>query len=132
MQTQEQLVERWRSWSRSIEQRDVEAAAGHLADDYALELVQPQRTVVPREEWLRTLPDYVVSEYTVEDQIVNVDGDVGVILHRARMKAVVQGTDRSGVFVITDVWRYRDGAWRVWRRHSTPLSAGALPSSRSA
>ena len=35
----------------------------------------------------------------------------------------------SGAFVLTDVWRHRSGGWRVWRRHSTPATAGRLPSS---
>jgi hypothetical protein len=42
------------------------------------------------------------------------------------MKATVLGEDRSGLFVISDVWRRGEQGWRVWRRHSTPLSAGAL------
>ena len=42
------LLERWRGWQRSIEERDIEAASGYLDDDYALELVVPQAAVVPR------------------------------------------------------------------------------------
>lgn len=124
---QQELLERWQGWQRSIEQRDVETARGYLADDYALELVQPNRAVFPRDEWLETLREYVVLAYLVEEQIVDVDGDAGVVLHRARMQATVFGVDRSGTFVISDVWRRRDGVWRVWRRHSTPLAAGTMP-----
>jgi len=124
-----ELIKRWAGWQRAIEQRDVEAARGFLADEYALELVQPQRAVVPREEWLRTLPEYVVSAYAILDQIVDIDGDLGLILHRAEMTATVRGADRSGLFVVTDTWRRASGEWRVWRRHSTPISAGVMPRS---
>ena len=110
-----------------IEQRDAESASQLLDADYALVLVQPARAVMPRARWLEVLPDYVVHAYDVEEQVVDVDGDCAVVLHRARMNATVLGEDRSGVFVITDVWRRRDGAWRLWRRHSTPLAAGSLP-----
>lgn len=127
MDTQHELLERWQGWQRSIEQRDVEAALGYLDDDYALELVQPNRAVFHRDAWLETLPEYVVSKYAVEEQIVDVEGDLAIILHRARMQASVFGADRSGTFVITDVWRRSDGVWRVWRRHSTPLAAGPMP-----
>lgn len=41
MDTQKELLERWAGWQRSIEQRDLEAARGFLADDYALELLHP-------------------------------------------------------------------------------------------
>ncbi len=127
MNANQELMERWQGWQRSIERRDVDAARAYLADDFALELVLPNRALVPRAAWLDALPEYVVAEYLVEDQIVDVEGDLAVILHRARMRATVFGADRSGIFVITDVWRRRDGAWTVWRRHSTPLDAGALP-----
>lgn len=55
------------------------------------------------------------------------DGDYAAVLHRDRMRATVLGEDRSGVFVLSDVWRRRDERWRLWRRHSTPLGAGAMP-----
>lgn len=129
MDPEQELIERWHGWQASIEARDVEAAAGFLADDYALELVQPDRAVVPREAWLALLPEYVVTGYRIEAQIVEVSGDVGLILHRADQEARVRGEDRSGPFVLTDVWRRAGGTWRVWRRHSTPLAAGAMPSS---
>ena len=129
MGDEQDVVNRWRGWQRSIEERDADAARQYLDDDYALELVQPTRAIFPRDEWLETLSEYVVSSYTVEEHIVDVAGDLTVVLHRARMQATVFGANRSGVFVITDVWRRRDGTWKVWRRHSTPLSAGTMPSS---
>jgi ketosteroid isomerase-like protein len=129
MDAEQELLERWRGWQASIEARDVAAASGYLADDYALELVQPERAVVPRDAWLRLLPDYVVSAYAIDEQIVDVSGDTGLILHRARQEASVMGADRSGTFVLSDIWRRTDGTWRVWRRHSTPLSAGTMPRS---
>jgi len=112
---------------RCIEQRDVAEAASVLDEEYSLLLVQPTRATMPRDRWLETLADYIVHEYAVEEQIVDVDGDLAVVLHRDRMRATVLGIDRSGTFVITDVWRRRRGDWRIWRRHSTPLTAGALP-----
>jgi SnoaL-like domain len=56
-----------------------------------------------------------------------VAGDIGLVLHRGRQEAIVRGADRSGSFVLTDIWRRTDGVWRVWRRHSTPLVAGVMP-----
>jgi ketosteroid isomerase-like protein len=129
MDDERQLLDRWAGWQRAIERRDVEAAKAFLADDFALELVQPRRVVVRRQEWLATLADYNISAYAVLDQIVDIAGDIAVILHREEMTAIVLGEDRSGAFVLTDVWRRQDGEWRIWRRHSTPLSAGAMPRS---
>jgi len=129
MESEQELLERWAGWQQAIEDRDVRAIGDYLAADYALVLVQPSRAVIGRAQWLTMLPDYVVSDYEIEEQVVDIDGDLAVVLHRARMQATVLGADRSGTFVVTDVWRRYDGVWRVWRRHSTPLSAGAMPQS---
>ncbi len=63
------------------------------------------------------------------------DGECGMmalaaVLQRVRMKATVFGQDRSGVFILSDVWRRGPGGWQIWRRHSTPLDAPALAASR--
>ena len=122
-----QLTTQVATFQRCIETRDVRLAAEVLDGDFALELVHPAPAVMPRSRWLEVLPDYVVSRYEVEEAQIDLDGDCAVVLQRVRMEAVVLGDDRSGTFVITDVWRRRAAGWRVWRRHSTPLAAGALP-----
>lgn len=110
-----------------IETRDRAMAEAVLDPDYALVLVQPAKAVMPRDRWLEVLDDYVVHSVTVDHSVVDVDGDVAVVLHRHELSATVLGEDRSGTFVITDIWRRRDDGWKVWRRHSTPLAAGAMP-----
>jgi ketosteroid isomerase-like protein len=121
------LADAMRRFQECIENRDRELAEGVLDDDYALVLVQPARAVMPRARWLEVLSDYVVHSNSTDESVVDVDGDLAVVLHRDQMAATVMGQDRSGTFAITDVWRRREGQWRVWRRHSTPLQAGVLP-----
>ena len=128
----EDLLRRAALWDRAIQERDEVAAAQLLAPEFALELVQPVRSVMSREVWLEVLADYVVHEWEVVEQIVDVDGDYAAMLRRVRMQATVMGEDRSGIFVMSDLWRRLDGEWRVWRRHSTPLSAGQLGGPTSA
>jgi ketosteroid isomerase-like protein len=115
-------------FQRVVEGRDVAGAADVLDEAYALVLVQPEPATVPRQQWLAMLPDYVVHDYAVEASTIDEDGDLAVVLHRDRMEATVLGQPRNGTFVITDVWRRRADGWRLWRRHSTPLSAGPMPS----
>jgi Domain of unknown function (DUF4440) len=114
-------------FQRVIEARDVHAAQTVLDEDYALVLVQPTRVVISRAQWLAALPDYVVSEWTLQERLVDVDEDCAVVLQKGFQRAVVQGQSRDGVFVISDVWRRRQGLWHIWRRHSTPLTAGEIP-----
>src|SRR3954469_21331554 len=114
-------------FQRCIAERDVVAAADVLDADFALVLVQPVAAVVPRDRWLATLPDYAVRSYEVQEQLIDVDGSVAAVLHRAQMQATVGGVDRSGVFIVTDIWRQRDGQWRGWEGDSPPPTGGAVP-----
>ena len=114
-------------FQRCIHSRDRTLAETVLDPDFALVLVHPAAAAMPRERWLEVLPDYVVHEYEVQERSVDIDGDTAAVLQRVRMQATVLGEDRSGPFVISDVWRKRDGTWKVWRRHSTPLEAGRMP-----
>lgn len=127
MGTEEDIVERADAWQRAIEARDPEAAAEFLANDYALVVTHPEAVVVPRDEWLRLLPDYDVRAYEIQHRSVETRADVAAVVQRIDMTAVVNGADRSGVFVLVDLWIDDAGTWRVWRRHSTPLSAGSMP-----
>jgi ketosteroid isomerase-like protein len=124
--TEQDVLHRNDEWERAIQDRDPDAARRVLAEDYALVLVYPAPSTVHVGAWLAMLPDYVVHEWKVEERVVDVTGNLGVILQRVWMRATVNGADRTGLFVLSDVWRRLDGEWRVWRRHSTPLTAGEL------
>ena len=110
------------------ERRDVAGADALLHERYALVLVQPHEVVMPRDRWLALLPDYLIHRYERHALVVDEQGDCGVSVQRASMSATVLGEDRSGDFVISDVWLRDDTrGWLLWRRHSTPLSAGRMP-----
>ena len=51
-------------------------------DDYALVILQPQPAVLRRDEWLRMLPDYEVSGYSVEERIVETSPDLCTVFQR--------------------------------------------------
>jgi ketosteroid isomerase-like protein len=126
----DELLARNELFERAVLERDREVAAAVLDDDYALVLVQPAPSIMPRDLWIELLPEYVVHEWEVQERTLDVDGDTAAILQRLRMVATVLGEDRSGTLVVSDIWRRRADGWRVWRRHSTPLEAGRMPGGR--
>lgn len=115
------------SFDDAVRRRDRALADQVLDEDYALVLVHPTPATMPRARWLDVLPDYVVHSYDVEEQHVDQAGAMAAVLTRVHMRATVLGDDRSGLFVLSDFWRETDDGWRVWRRHSSPLTAGDLP-----
>jgi ketosteroid isomerase-like protein len=124
---EQEIAEQTDGWQRAIEARDPDAAAMFLREDYALVVLQPQPAVVSREDWLRMLPDYDVRGYVVEERIIEASTHTASVFQRVDQTAVVRGAERSGIFILVDVWLREAGTWRVWRRHSTPLSAGLMP-----
>lgn len=127
MSVEQEIAEQTDGWQRAIEARDPDAAAMFLREDYALVVLQPQPAVVSREDWLRMLPDYDVRGYVVEERIIEASTHTASVFQRVDQTAVVRGAERSGIFILVDVWLREAGTWRVWRRHSTPLSAGLMP-----
>jgi len=121
------LIERMHDFQRCIETRDSSMAEEILDADFSLELVHPTVAKMPRQRWIEVLREYVVHAYEVEESSADLDGDCAGALQRVTMRATVLGEDRSGSFVITDIWRLRGDGWRLWRRHSTPLTAGRMP-----
>jgi hypothetical protein len=115
-------------FERAVRERNRTLADEVLHPGYELVLVHPAPARMPRERWLEILDDYVVHAWETLHQQLDVHGDVGTSLSLVRMEATVLGEDRSGLFAITDTWlRSDDDIWRVWRRHSSPLSAGRMP-----
>jgi hypothetical protein len=92
------LADAMRRFQECIENRDRELAEGVLDDDYALVLVQPAPAVMPRARWLEVLGDYVVHSNSTDESVVDIDGDLAVVLHRDQLAATVMGQDRSGTF----------------------------------
>jgi hypothetical protein len=123
----QELRDRMDAFQEVVLRRDADLAEKVLDEDYRLMLVQPSPAVMPRARWLEVLPDYMVDDYEVLSETVDADEDTAAVLSLVRMDATVLGEDRSGLFVVSDVWRRRPEGWRVWRRHSTPVTAGRMP-----
>ncbi len=114
-------------WFAAVMARDTVAVLPFMDDDFHLVVLFPAFARVGRAEWLATLPDYVVSSWVTKISEWDVSGDLAIHTHLEDQTAVVLGLDRSGPFTITDVWRRSNGAWKVWRRVSTPLTSGEVP-----
>ena len=125
--TSHDLAAAMRMFDDAVQQRERSLAERVLDEDYALVLVHPAPATMSRSLWLEVLEDYLVHSYSVEEQRIDRSGDVAAVLSKVHMRATVLGEDRSGLFVISDFWRHGTDGWRVWRRHSSPLTAGKMP-----
>lgn len=119
--TEEQIVALEKQWAAAIQRQDASAMSQFLSESYFLNIgvAGVGIRVVPRAVWLEALKVYETKAFTFDDVQVHVYGDTAVALMLVTQEATVKGQDRSGQFVITDVWVREPGGWRVAERHSS-------------
>ena len=108
-------------WARAIQAQDATQMSQFLADSYFLAIGTqglPLR-FMPRAKWLETLPAYKTETFAIDDIHVGIHGSTAIVFMLFTQKATVHGQDRSGQFVLTDIWVRQDEGWRVAERHSS-------------
>jgi ketosteroid isomerase-like protein len=76
-----------------------------------------------REEWLDAIQrrELVAIDLKVDDALILDQVMIGTVQAKWRVKYL--GREIDDCVLLTDVWVFDDGRWRVVRRHSTPVPA---------
>lgn len=107
-----------RSWMDAWQKKDRATCERILGDDFLL--TSARGILMSKKEWLdAAMGPFVCDDFAWEEIKVRSFGDVAIVHARARQQASVEGKDWSGVFLLTDVWVFRHGAWQVVSRHGT-------------
>jgi hypothetical protein len=113
----------WRAlyhrWMRAVQEKEMQMLDGILAAEYVYTASGQGRFT--REGWLRAVPAYDLESFSFPSIDMRPYGDVAVAIVEYRQEAIYQGARRSGNFLITDVWIYRDDRWQVVTRSSIRL-----------
>ena len=103
-------------WGRIVAVGDVEAGRELLADDFVLTSTGGVGPHVPKDEWLRTLPEIETRSLTCRDVDARVFGDVAVVKAWLHWDASLGARDLTGDYAVTDVFRRDGDRWRAaWR-----------------
>lgn len=113
------LIDLSKAWMRAWIDRDRATLEALLDDDFVLTVSSRPDLPVRRDEWLAMTERYVCTDFRHHWIEPRLFGDVAVVASMATQAATVGPVDRSGAFFLTDVWRRRDGRWRVAARHSS-------------
>ena len=128
-----EVLRRTRAWHNSIMRVDTAALRRILLPEFSLTLPpELERAHVTLEAYLRNTGGYQLKEDRWEASDVRILGEVAVVTSRYWQRATPGGRDRSGTFLLTDVWRRVGGEWRVATRWSTWLDAPARVPAASA
>ena len=112
--------------NRAVRERDAEAAADLLDDEFALTSTLGTGLHVGKQTWLDGLDAILTDELTAREAQLREFGDVGVAVWRMDWKARVGGDDLSGPYVVSDVWLRAGGGWRLRWRSWARLNADFL------
>jgi hypothetical protein len=127
----DKLVRLERDLMRAVKERTLDVCERVLADEFTLVTGRPGAEIRSRAEWLEVTADrYVLDTYEFESIDVSVYGHIAVVRTRHRQSATVDGDDRTGEYLTTDVWIRRGGRWQLVNRHLSPL--GGTDASREA
>jgi len=119
--TQEQIIGLERSFAAAIKTQDTMQTKKFQADTYflAYTVYGMPIQIVPKQSWLNLLNNYVTDSFSFDDIKVSVYGNVAIAMSMFTQKATVRGQDRSGQFVLTDIWQKGKKGWLLVERHST-------------
>lgn len=117
-----EILLRSRAWHDAIMRGDTAFLSTLLLPEYALTIAPTlEGPQLVREQWLATVQRYQMHADRWEASDVHVRGDVAVVVSRLWQHATPGGRDRSGYFIVTDLWRRDRGEWRVSSRFSVWL-----------
>ena len=112
----EEFVPLYYRWMEAIQRNDLEALDGILGEEYIYTASGQGRH--SREDWMNTLKMYDIHQFDFLSIEIHDYGDMVVAFPHYHQEASVNGSQRSGDFLITDVWVKRDGRWQVVARSS--------------
>ena len=118
---QEQIIDLEKSFAAAIKTRDTMQTKKFQTNTYFLAYTVQGMPIqiMPKQDWLTLLKDYVTESYSIDDIKVKVYGKTAIAMLMFTQKATVRGQDRSGQFVITDIWHKGKNGWLIAERHSS-------------
>ena len=115
--TTDELTKLSHDWMQAWKDNDMNFLENILAPDFRL--LTSELWVMPREKWLALVPAYKCQSFEYKQQEVRDYGNAAIVQSNYSQTATLNGQDRSGDFLITDIWVNQDGNWKVTHRHTS-------------
>jgi ketosteroid isomerase-like protein len=120
----DKLVQLERDLAGAVQGRDLEKLDRILGEEFTLVTGRPGAETRDRQQYLDVAREqYVVDSFQFESIEPTVYGHVAVVRVRYRQQARLDGEDRSGGYLFTDVWVRRAGRWQLVTRHLSTLAS---------
>src|SRR5512142_3376329 len=106
---QQELIAREHELNDCVIRGDYDGLKRDLADEYVLVIPDMAPGRFNRDQYLQTARTVAARSYQYDDFLIRAYGDTAVVTAKYQQQATYDGVERSGRFVITDIWVHRDG-----------------------
>jgi ketosteroid isomerase-like protein len=111
-------------WMKAVARGDQDGLNRLMAGEFTLTSAYSTGDLITRDEFLKNIQSVKQRELIFYNATVGIYGDVAILKARIKDNYTMNGEDRSGDYLITDVWVKRDGRWQIVTRHSSlPMKA---------
>lgn len=109
-------------WLSAVQKRDMSTLEEILAADFILLAGRRGRELRSRTEYMEVIRTvYVVWSYELEPLDVRIYKTTAIVGSRYSQKGRMADLDRTGDYLMSDVFMRIDRGWRAVLRHLTPL-----------
>jgi len=115
----QQFVNLEQDWMKAVANHDLEALRRLMSPEFTLTSAYSTGDLTSRDQFLQNIQTVKQDEFSFYDASVKIYGDVAVLKARVKDNYTMNGQDRSGDYLLTDVWVKRDSQWQVVTRHSS-------------
>ncbi len=126
----------------AVKRKNAAALKPLLADDFEMRISATPANPIPREDWLNiAVGRYNIQSFEISDMAVRElpgrsrtdvkSAGILAVSFRYTQKADVGGTDRSGDFMIVDMWvQQADGSYKLAARYASDPQNRPMPKAR--
>jgi len=116
----QELIKAEQDWMTAVAKHDEAALRRIVADEFTLTSAFSTGELETKDGFLKNAIQGVSGmSFEYHDTQVRTFGDTAVVKTRVKISYSFNGQDRSGDYMVTDVWVKRDGRWQVVTRHSS-------------
>jgi ketosteroid isomerase-like protein len=117
---EQEIVNAEKDWMRAVASGDEATLRRLVGDEFAFTSAYSTGEVAGKDDFIKNaLTGVKGMDFELHDSRIHVYGDAAVVNTGMKIKYTFNGQDRSGDYLVTDVWVRRDGRWQVVTRHSS-------------
>lgn len=111
-----------RDWIQAVQEKDKTALDAILAPEFMLRTSENPERPQPRADWIHlALTRYDIRSFSQRAMAIRAFLGVAVVSFMQSEHATLDGKDRSGDYLVVDLWEANHGKWQVSARYVAPI-----------